>query len=142
MTNWEYYKKPNSIDKDKAIELITSSIPDLKKHWDIYKSKEYTDYSTERNDYIDIGEVARYVVVRAKSKKTDGFSSFFDSVEAVLANGDSDTINLVVVGLLEDIQNISSGEKDIDYHTDFDIWLRPKTKEAWEQIIQFWEGEQ
>jgi hypothetical protein len=93
---------------------------------------------SERLDYLDIAEIARFLVDKTKAGQTNFFHDFFKNVELVLSNCDSYVENLIVVGLFEGIQNI--GGKDIDYYRGFDKWLRPISKQEWSNLIDNWEG--
>lgn len=128
------------IDRDKAFDILTSTFPELRSRWTNY-IQEYSDYASDRIDYVDIGQIIDFVVEKVKSGNQDGLTNFFDQVEAILSNGDDYTKELIVIGLLEGIQNVSGWDK-VDYHKGFDQWLKPKTKEAWDQLIHFWESDE
>ena len=130
------FKSDNKIDRDAALALLTSPFPDLKEQWERHKSSEYTDYQSERLDYVDIGVINRYIVDKFKVHQPKEFDDFFNRVEIILNQGDDYTKELMIIGLLEGIQNVS-GWEDANYH-DFEKWLKPETKKAWNELTRFW----
>jgi len=128
-----------TITRDGALETLISVFPNLKWQWESYKETEYQNYDEERLDYVDIGEVIRYIVEKKKCNDTSRFDEFFNRVETILVNGDDYAKEFMVIGLLEGIQNVCGF--DVDYYSGFNDWLKPETKRAWEELIDFWEGE-
>jgi len=126
------------IKRDSALAMLVSVFPNLKLNWESYVKSEYENYSEERLDYVDIGEIIRYIIEKKKCDDTSQFEEFFNRVETILVNGDDYTKELIVIGLLEGIQNVCGF--DVDYYTGFNDWLKPETKRAWEELIHFWEG--
>ena len=131
MKDLRVYTNKDIIDRDSALELLSSTFPDLKEQWDVYKRTEYRDYQSERLDYIDIGVIIDFIVSKVKFGRTTDLDELFNRVEIILTKGDDYTKNLLVIGLLEGIQNVS-GWSEIDYHKGFDKWLRPETKKILE----------
>lgn len=72
MTDWILYKDahPELFDIDRALIALVNSLPDLKDRWDKYIHEEYKNYSTERLDYIDIGEIAHFILDKFKAGQT------------------------------------------------------------------------
>jgi hypothetical protein len=104
---------------------------------DSYKSLEASE---DRLTYSDVGNIAHFIVWKYKANETECFDSIFQRAEQILEHGDSSTKGLIIVGLFEGIQNIG-GWHEIDYYKGFDKWLRPQSKKAWDEIIEFWEDE-
>lgn len=71
--------------------------PDLKLQWESYIKTEYQNYNEERLDYVDIGEIIRYIVEQRKCNDTSRFTYFFDTAETILVNGDDYKKELMVV---------------------------------------------
>jgi hypothetical protein len=126
------------INRDRALEMLTNVFPELKQRWEMYLQTEYQNYNEERLDYVDIGEIIRHIVEKKKRNNTSGLDEFFDRVETILVHGDGYTKDLIIIGLLEGIQNECGSE--VNYYTGFNEWLKPETKKAWDEVIQFWEG--
>ena len=102
-----------------------------------YLIEEYKD-GEEKLFYVDMGEIARHIVLDYKNRDTNYFSAFFEKVEEILQNCDDEVNALIVIGLFEDIQNL--GGKGINYYTGFETWLKPIGRLKWEKVIDFWEG--
>src|SRR4030095_4717733 len=117
------------ISADTVFDTLTSTSADLKNRWETYINSEYSnqDYKTDRLDYVDIGEICRFIVEKFKQQETNGFGIFFENVEMLIVNGDDNIKNLIIVGLLEGIQN-NCGNENVDYHNGFNYWLKPETK--------------
>jgi hypothetical protein len=141
MTDLYLYKDihPDSINTDKAINLLNDSLTGFKDKWENFIRQEHQEYPKDRNDYIDIAEIARNIRDRILLGQTNDFYKFFDNLELILNNCDKDLEELMVVGLIEGIQNVCGGQK-INYWTGFDIWLKPTTKKHWDNLIYSWEG--
>jgi hypothetical protein len=71
----------------------------------------------------------------AKSSAGSEFGRFFELVEDLLA-GTPATRNLVIVGLLEDLQNASL-HSDLSL-TYWDRFLGSRTRDAWKAVIDVW----
>jgi hypothetical protein len=123
-----------------ALELITSSDNELKERWGNYLELEYEDPedASSRLFYIDVGEIARFIIEKYKGGQTGSFSLLFNNIENILGSCDKETKDLITVGLFEGIQNI--GGSDIDYYFGFNKWLYTLTGEQWRAVIDFWEG--
>ena len=125
-------------DIDIFFEVLTSTDKVLKEFFEKYIEEEYKESRDQRLNYIDITEISRYIINKLKNEQTEYFTLFFNSVEEILKSCDAEIENLIVIGLFESIQNISTQE--INYHTDFDKWLKPISKSKWDVLIDFWEG--
>ena len=131
------------ITADTVFDTLTSTSAYLKNRWETYIDSEYSnqDYKTKRLDYVDIGEICRFIVEKIKLQETNDFGIFFENVEMLIVNGDDSIKNLIIIGLLEGIQN-NSGNENVDYHNGFNQWLKPETKKAWHELIFFWESDE
>ncbi|MFK7971121.1 MAG: hypothetical protein AB8F95_12175 [Bacteroidia bacterium] len=132
--------KPESKYLESDIEVVFQK---LILDWDelagFYNKEVKYDYDEPSNrlPYIDIGDIARFIVKKKKAQRTEHFEVFFEHAEELLTHGDDYVQNLIVVGLFEGIQNI--GGADIDYYHSFDKWLKPSSLKAWKELIDFWE---
>ncbi len=88
--------------------------------------------------YIGMAAVARFLATKVRSGDTSMFEVFFDAVERCLHEGDDEAVNLVVVGLLEDLQNSNVTELDNEV---WEPYLRPTTRGAWRAVEDFWNGD-
>ncbi|UKB83216.1 hypothetical protein LF887_19705 [Chryseobacterium sp. MEBOG06] len=118
-----------------VFDLLVSDSPYLKKNWDEYYNKEYKD-SRERLLYFDMMAISAFVIELFQKKKSKDLQSFFDKVEIVLKDADSEVKNLILSGLIEGIQQICQYE-NIDMRYEFNTWLSPLTQKNWDEITDF-----
>jgi hypothetical protein len=91
-----------------------------------------------RGIYNDIAEVARFIVELYKRENNKKVSESFRFIEKLLETDDEEVKEVIIWGLIEDIQNIASHE-EFGY-TVFEKWLMPNSKIAWNQVKKAWEG--
>ena len=139
MQNWKYYKDEHIefYTSERAINSLVEALYDFENKWLDYLKSEYKDYQKEKLNYVDISFIGRYVIELLKENKNNELDVFFETVERIYENCDSETAELLTIGLLESIQNNSPDAK-IDYHYDFNNWLKPKTRKEWNNLIDFW----
>ncbi|SHJ23209.1 hypothetical protein SAMN04488096_1149 [Mesonia phycicola] len=122
---------------EKVFEKLISGNVELTEHFT--KEVDLSDYNQKDNiPYVDIGSISRFIVEKKIENETSDLGLFFENVEEIYKNGDKDVRNFIVVGLFEGIQNI--GGEEIEYYKSFNQWLKPETQEAWNRIIDYWEG--
>jgi hypothetical protein len=130
----------NKISVDQAIELLTTSTHSISSCWNTFIQEEYNDdYPEKRDDLIDIITIVDYLVGKFKEDKTEDFKPFFEAVDQVLENGDESARELIVVGILEGLQN-NCGLENLNYHTGFNQWLKPRAQKIWDGLIYLWES--
>ena len=112
--------------------MLLEACPNIEKDW-----KEHLEYWGEEKpgDYTNIAEFAHYVV--DEHQNADFLSNFFSLVEKLLVEGTDKTKELITIGLIEDIQNISS--HPLGWKV-FEPYLGPESIKAWNYIISYWEG--
>jgi hypothetical protein len=128
------------LQTDRVLNELVSVDKELNNNFKSYLHNEYKADKSKRLDYIDIGQIASFLVDKLKSQQTGFFQSFFDKVEIILESCDAAIENLIVVGLFESIQNICGTE--IDYHYVFNSWLKKLSKTKWDDLIDSWEGKE
>ncbi|HET9504765.1 MAG TPA: hypothetical protein VFO93_14575 [Hymenobacter sp.] len=124
---------------NKVFLALTSTDEELTKHFDKYIFEEYDDDFPNRLDYLDIAEIARFLIAKIQTGQTGFFQKFFTQVEVILSKCDSYVGEFIVIGLFESIQN-NCGHKGIDYYQGFNKWLNPVSKQKWDDLIDGWEG--
>ncbi|RZK28690.1 MAG: hypothetical protein EOO61_21715 [Hymenobacter sp.] len=124
---------------DRVFAVLTSTDKELQKRFNEYLLVDYEDESLERLYYLDMSEISRFIVDKIKAGQTSFFKEFFNQIEFILSNCDDYVGELIVIGLFEGIQNV--GGKDINYYQSFDQWLKPLSKQNWDELIDFWEGQ-
>lgn len=124
---------------DRVFVMLASTDKGLQKWFDKYLLDEYEGDLSERLSYLDVAEIARFLVDKIKAGQTSFFQGLFNQIEFILSSCDRYVKDLLVEGLFEDIQN-GCGREDIDYYQNFDQWLKPLSKQEWDKLIDFWEG--
>lgn len=122
-----------------AVSTLVNVHQDLKENWESYIQQKYGDYQSERVDFIDIEVISRHIWIRLVEGNTHDFPLFFDTLEDILNNCSIGTENLLVIGLIEDVQNLCRVKK-IDHWKRFDQWLKPTTKKKWDFVARLCEG--
>lgn len=112
-----------------AFETIIATVPDFQPRYQEFLANwqgEDTPW------YLAMGDLAHYIVESYEQGNTAQLQKLFSTVEGVLQNGDAEIQNLIWVGLLEDIQNISSHRsfgQDV-----FRVYLGPRSLIAWDEV--------
>ena len=93
----------------------------------------------ETGHYIVLAELANHLVDKKRAGQTDGFDDLFNVVETLLGGASPDARDLIIVGFLEDIQNVwLNAGGDLASWT---RWLGSSTASAWAALIKMWSGE-
>jgi hypothetical protein len=88
--------------------------------------------------YLVLAAVAHNMTAALRRGDTHRFNRFFEVLEAEIEKATPETRDLLVVGFLEDLQNISLHE-EIQLE-DWSGWLGTLTAEAWRVLIDMWSG--
>jgi hypothetical protein len=118
-----------------ASEAIIASAPDFRETWNRFKS---SDAYQPDEPYNHLGQLAHHLVAQLQASKVDGFAPVFVEVENQLAAASPEVRDLVIVGFLEDLQNISLN-REVPL-TAWTPWLGTKTAEAWTVLDDMWSG--
>lgn len=142
LENIDPFLNSDSIDHKTCLTILSNSCKELKADYNNYLIDSYQtlNYTEDRLPYIDIANISRFIVWKFKLNDTICFEKVFENAELILSKGSETTQNLIVVGLFEGIQNIGGWHK-VDYYKGFDKWLKPYSKKAWDDLIDFWEKE-
>src|SRR5262245_21451151 len=81
---------------------------------------------------------AGIVVDLYRAGSTAGFEELFERVEHHVIFAEPEEQQIVIVGFLENLKNISTGI-DLDYAV-FEEWLGPETHVAWRWLEKKWQG--
>ena len=122
-----------------AVLQLVKACPSFAAEWAEYLASEYpADGQAERLPHVDIGELARHVVARARIGSTSELPGLFALVEGLYDRCGSELQNILTVGLLEGIQNNSLAQ-GLDL-SEFEPWLGNKTRAEWDYVVAFWQG--
>jgi len=134
--DWIFYRHDGPVEADVMPRLV-AEFPAFRPRWD--KHLEYWE-GIPAGYYNDITQFV-YFVVRDlyPSGKIEEVQRALDVMEDLLNNGSKAVRELVVIGFLEDLQNLASGQafgKEA-----FIPFLGSKSREAWDELERFWSGE-
>jgi hypothetical protein len=133
--DWIFYQHDGPTEADIMPRLV-ADFPGFRPRWE--QHLKFWEGEPAGN-YNDITQFV-YFVVRDlhPSGKTEEVQHAFDLMEHWLTNGNKGVQELVVIGFLEDLQNLASRQasgKDV-----FIPFLGPKSREAWDELDRFWAG--
>jgi hypothetical protein len=121
------------ITKAHIVPLLLEACPTAQRSWE-----EHLDYwkGEEAGAFNDVSVFAQHIVESYAKHLTAECASLFATVERILEEGDEEARGLAAIGVIEDIQTIST-------HRSFGPevfvqWLGPKSREAWDQIDELW----
>lgn len=134
--DWVFYRHDGPSEAEVMPRLI-AEFPGLRPRWE--EHLQFYEGKSPGN-YVDISLFVRFIVQDLyPSGKIEEVQRAFDLMEHWLKNGHANVRQLVVVGFLEDLQNLASQQpfgKEA-----FIPFLRPKSREAWDDLERFWAGE-
>ena len=115
---------------------LVAEFPDFRPRWE--KHLEFWEGEPAGN-YNDITQFVYFVVIDLyPSGKTQELQHAFDLMEYWLKNGSESLKELVVIGFLEDLQNLASRQGFAKEA--FVPFLGPKSREAWDELERLWGG--
>ena len=85
-----------------------------------------------------MGELASWVVTESKAGAFQCFSELFDELEALLADADGDAWQVLVIGFIEDLHNMTVRLQDPPNRSDPDVflpYLGMKTRAEWYRLV-------
>lgn len=125
-----------------VIEDLLSKLPSISKRWNKHCSEWCGE---EAGVYIDIAVIAHhlkslYPARQTKNNRIDAseFPLFFEQVEEFYSYQEKEINELLTIGLFEALQNITASE--YGQWTRFEPWLGGRSRKAWDQLIQTWNG--
>jgi hypothetical protein len=131
--DWTLHRPDGPIQAGVMLRLVAEFPgfrPRWKKHLEFWKGEPAGNYN-------DITQFV-YFVLRDlyPSGKIEEVQHAFDLMEYWLKNGNESVRELVVIGFLEDLQNLAS-RQGFAKET-FVPFLGPKSREAWDELERFW----
>jgi hypothetical protein len=127
----------NHIKKQEVMELLLKACPSYQGRWKIHIEENY-GADEEQLLYIDLGDFAHHLIDLYKTNELEEFPEIFQVIEQLHVNGDEFVKEAATIGLLEDIQNISSNS-DLNPNV-FIKYLNPESLKWWNHLNAFWEG--
>jgi len=122
----------NSAD---VVPALLEACPSAEPLWEEHLS-EWKDELP--GNFLNVSVFARHVARSYREGRTREFANFFLVVERMIQEGDADVVGLATVGILEDLQVLSSHEQFGS--APFVPWLLPESLREWVTIERQWEG--
>lgn len=122
-----------SITREQMLPLLTAAVPDFRPSWEAFLV-EWKDEPLPL--YLALASLAHHLTAQLSQGETAHFPALFDLVERCHTHGDAYVREAITIGLLEDLQNRNLHSTTAP--ADFELWLRPKSKAAWESLNRFW----
>jgi hypothetical protein len=97
------------------------------------------DVGEDRLTYHEVSEAVRLMAEWFRGGLTDCFAALFGAFERCLLEGNDEAVELILVGVFEDLQNGNITEMD-----DFSVWepfLHPVSARGWKAVVDFWNGD-
>jgi hypothetical protein len=123
------------VEKSQAVERLVAVCSGFNDAWQAHRDWWKGEPA---GDYNDLGALAQWVVDRMAAGEHDCFATLFSELEALLSNASPKLRDLLVVGFLEDIQNVSTNRGiDPDVVLPF---LGRESRRGWFDLIRLWHG--
>lgn len=124
-------------DVTEVVAKLIAAAPTIGPAWRQYLDSWHGE--EDRGEYNDIGVVARHLVQLVADGEDFEPRSIFDVVEEIYATNPSGEVSgLLTVGLIEDIQNITSWATSPVGSSAFLPFLGPFTTDAWYDLHRGW----
>ena len=124
-----------NVTPDAVVPLLLEACPSLLPAWEEHLAWWQPEIPGLFND---VSVFAHHVVDSYAAGRTSEFPAFFGAVEHLLSHGDHATRELIVIGLLEDLQNVAS-HRSFGYGV-FLSWLGPASRAHWGALEAAWQG--
>jgi hypothetical protein len=122
------------ITRDEVFGLILGADPSFEPAWREFEAEAKDE--SEKPYYWAFNSLARHLIACLQGGHTDRFGSVFDIVERLLEDGEKYVRDAVVVGLLEDLQNLNLHDRTRP--DQLEPWLGPLAAQAWADVEAFW----
>ena len=121
------------ITESRVVPLLLEACPTARTAWDEHLASWKGEAA---GGFNDVNVFAHHVVTSYARGVTDECADLFSVVERILADGDEEARSLAALGVLEDVQTISTHHP---FGPDaFIRWLGPLSLQAWNQIEAQW----
>ena len=106
------------IEEQDIMQLVVRACPAYRPILDEYLREQSQARKTERLIYLETGDFARWLVGTVVAGERTWIQPFADALEQLLVNGDDETRQIAVIGLIEDIQ-----EGCVEMNVDPDLFM-------------------
>jgi|SRR5579859_1164910 len=127
------------ISESEAVRRVVSVCPGFQDVW-----RQHLNFAHDDGEYIHINVVAEWVVDQVTVGNRECLRELFDEVERILDGASRDVRNLMVIGLLEDIQLFALGKLEPKPGFNPDVvlgLLGPQSRKEWFWLIaRYWDA--
>ena len=118
-----------------VIPRLLASCPSLTVPWKAHLDDWDGD---ERGNFNDAAVAAHLLVELLEAHDLQQLQRGLATIEDLLVGGDQEARAMLIVGVIEDVQTISSN-RGLDL-AEFSPFLGPETAAAWDRVLQYWQG--
>lgn len=119
-----------------VVAQVLNAYPEFADSWTSFRE---SDRFAPEEPYNYLGQLAAHLVAAMQAANTQGFDRLFGEVERLLAVATPAMRDLLIVGLLEDLQNLSMNRNvGLDL---WEPWLGGYSHQAWDMLKALWAGE-
>ena len=113
------------------LNVCPSIAPAWQEHLTFWEGEE------DRGFYNDVSVIAHHLVDCFEQGRHNEFPTVFALMERFLSEGDKAVRDLIMIGLIEDIQNIAS-HKSFGPEV-FVSWLGAMSQRVWDEVNSWWD---
>jgi hypothetical protein len=117
------------------MDVLLEACPSFRPKWQAFLA-EWKESADDLPHYIALADLARHLIAMLERSETESFPSVFDAVERLQIEGEPYVDEAMVVGLLEDLQNLNLHERTTPEQ--IRPFLGPKSAVAWDELHKFW----
>ena len=118
-----------------VVPLLLQACPSAKVAWDAHVAWWGGESA---GSYNDAAVFVEHIVESYRDGRVSEFPAFFALVERAIVEGDSLTLPLATIGLIETMQIVASHERFGP--SVFEPWLGTESRKHWVQIAAAWDG--
>jgi hypothetical protein len=116
------------------LDRLVATTPDVARRW----RAECESGGVGPDEPYNVAGALAHVLFELRADQAVVLGEVFRALERELSAADAGARNLLIVGLLEDLQNISLNDGvGLDY---WEPWLGPVTLAAWKTLEGLWSG--
>lgn len=126
------------MDEEQAFDLLMAACPSALADGAVDAYAAAFEDADEPSRYVRTSALAQHLVACLESGSTAEVRSVADAIEVILADGDDDAVQLVRMGLVEDLQNTCSHHDVGVDGGDVAALLGPAGRRTWDEVDQLW----
>lgn len=127
---------PNTITRRQMLRLVVEADPTFETAWKEWQA--YWGHEPNPLYYLCLSDLARHLTSQIERGDTARFDGVFDVIERWHKEGEHYVRKAATIGLLEGLQNTKIHTQTKP--SDFEPWLRPRSREQWDKLNGFWSG--